>query len=224
MATLHGNWLPDIQRFFLWGETWRKAKAVSFPTLLAENPSDLSKLVAPQPYQLNQKELAEIFIKGEEIDLSWMQAIIVPKVAKTPKKPSGKEPNGKTSTRRSKQPSVWQSRVVVLPTKFDADGLLPSLSADAEVADELCPWQVSGAVLDAAIAPKFLSALPLGQSEASAFVGDDLRYWSHLTRWCLDLLARGKFVPVVSADRKGTIASCQLLLDSAVDQTRLRDF
>ncbi len=31
----------------------------------------------------------------------------------------------------------------------------------------------------------------------------DLRYWSHLTRWCLDLLARGKFVPVVSADKKG---------------------
>ncbi len=226
MATLHGNWLPDIQRFFLWGETWRKAKATSLPALLAETPSDLSKLIASQPYQLSQQELAESFIKNEEIDLSWMQAIVAPKVSKaskTAKKAPGKKSEKKTSTRRSKPLGVWQSRIVILPTKFDSQGLLPSLSTDLD-ADELYPWQVSGAVLDAAIAPKFLSALPLGQSEASAFVGDDLRYWSHLTRWCLDLLARGKFVPVVSADHKGTIAAWQLLLDSAVDQARLKDF
>jgi len=226
MATLHGNWLPDIQRFFLWGETWRKAKATSLPALLAETPSDLSKLIASQPYQLSQQELAESFIKNEEIDLSWMQAIVAPKVSKaskTAKKAPGKKAEKKTSTRRSKPLGVWQSRIVILPTKFDSAGLLPSLSTDLD-ADELYPWQVSGAVLDAAIAPKFLSALPLGQSEASAFVGDDLRYWSHLTRWCLDLLARGKFVPVVSADQKGTIAAWQLLLDSAVDQARLKDF
>ncbi len=29
MATLHGNWLPDLQRFFLWGETWRKVEAIA---------------------------------------------------------------------------------------------------------------------------------------------------------------------------------------------------
>ena len=65
------------------------------------------------------------------------------------------------------------------------------------------PWQVSGSLLDPLVTIKFLSALPLGRSEASSFVSDDLRYWSHLTRWCLDLLARGKFVPVVSADKNG---------------------
>ncbi len=224
MATLHGNWLPDIQRFFLWGETWRKAKAVSLPALLTETPSDLTQLISPQPYQLSQKELAESFAKGEELDLSWMQEIVSSKLAKTPKKTPGTKPEGKTAARRSKPSGSWQSRVVVLPTRVDSDGLLPSLSTDLEAADGLYPWQVSGVVLEAAIAPKFLSALPLGQSEASAFVGDDLRYWSHLTRWCLDLLARGKFVPIVSADRKGTIATWQLLLDSAVDQTRLKDF
>ena len=221
MATLHGNWLPDIQRFFLWGETWRKADAVAPLDLLAEPPSDLSKLVLPQPYQLSQKELAESFIKGEEIDLSWMQDVVTAKAAKTTQKTTGKRSG---ATRRAKKSDSWQSRTVVLPTKFEETGSLPALSADSESAGGLSPWQVSGAILDAAIAPKFLSALPLGQSEANAFVGDDLRYWSHLTRWCLDLLARGKFIPVVSADRKGTIATWQLLLDSAVDQTRLKDF
>ena len=223
MATLHGNWLPDIQRFFLWGETWRKAKAADFPDLTVEAPSDLTKLMASQPYQLSQKELAESFIKSEEIDLSWMQEIVVPTAKKSTKKPSTKS-EGKASTRRAKKSDSWQSRIVVLPTKLDDKSAVPALSADLEGVDGLCPWQVSGVVLDATIAPKFLSALPLGSSESSAFVGDDLRYWSHLTRWCLDLLARGKFVPVVSADRKGTIASWQLLLDSAVDQARLKEF
>ena len=222
MATLHGNWLPDIQRFLLWGETWQKVNPTNFPDLSVETPDlpDLLELVAQHPYQLNQKSLANSFVKSEEIDLSWMQEVIVPRAAKTSKKPA----SSKTG-RKGKQTKSWQSRIVVLPTRFTEEGsCLPLLSADSEAAEALHPWQVSGAVLEATTTPKFLSALPLGQSEANAFVGDDLRYWSHLARWGLDLLARGKFVPVVSADRKGTVASWQLLLDSAVDQTRLREF
>ena len=223
MATLHGNWLPDIQRFFLWGETWRKVEPVALPELTAADASELSKTIAPQPYQLSQQELAESFVKGEEIDLTWMQEVVAPKASKTAKKAASKT-SGRRTKQTSKQTDVWQSRVVVLPTQFNQREMMPSLAADSTDAAELSPWQVSGATLDAAIAPKFLSALPLGQSESSAFVGDDLRYWSHLARWCLDLLARGKFVPVVSADRKGTLASWQLLLDSAVDQARLKEF
>ena len=223
MATLHGNWLPDIQRFFLWGETWRRAKGICFPSLVAEAPSDLSDLVALHPYQLSQKELTESFTKNEELDFLWMQDVVAPKATKTAKRAVSQSEN-KSAAQRSKQTDPWQSRVVVLPTVLSEQQCLPALSAEFTEADGLCPWQVSGTVLEAAIASKFLSALPLGQSEANAFISDDLRYWSHLTRWCLDLLARGKFVPVVSADRKGTIATWQLLLDSAIDQTRLKDF
>jgi SNF2 family DNA or RNA helicase len=239
MATLHGNWLPDLQRFFLWGETWRKVSATD--STLPEPPA-----VAKQPYQLDQSALGDVFEseQSDDVDLSWMRAYVMSAIAE------GSKTNGKTTGKASKRaagaqskaagqtaqsslqssPQVsqqlnpWQSRIVVLPTQFTNDGLLPALSSDSQVAHELHPWQVSGCVLDAIATPKFLSALPLGQSEASAFVGDDLRYWSHLTRWCLDLLARGKFVPVVSADRTGAIASWQLLLDSAIDQNRLRDF
>ncbi len=202
MATLHGNWLPDLQRFFVWGETWRKAEAVGWPDLTEGELPALAK----QPYQLDRASLAECFQASEEFDLSWMQSQVAAK--------------GKTKS-KAKAQQTWQSRVVVLPTQVES-GLLPALSS--ETPEVLYPWQVSGSVLEANVAVKLLSSLPLGQSEASAFVGADLRYWSHLTRWCLDLLARGKFVPVVSADKGGAIASWQLLLDSALDQTRLKEF
>ncbi len=226
MATLHGNWLPDLQRFFVWGETWRKAKPVDIANLLIAE--ELPK-PAKQPYQMDAGAIAACFQQSEELDLSWMQAHIGSatteknslKSLKSQRKSPNAQPSGKT----------WASRVVVLPTQFDGLSLLPSLSVDIPIDSAIStsepllhPWQVSGALLEATTAIKFLSSLPLGQSEASAFVGADLRYWSHLTRWCLDLLARGKFVPVVSADKKGALATWQLLLDSALDQSRLKEF
>ena len=234
MATLHGNWLPDLQRFWIWGETWQKVKAAALPDLSDEAlPSP-----AKQPYQLDQAALSAVFQtasdQAEELDLSWMCAQVMGTGSKKVSAKATKSTASKTTaTRKSKQKAEnWQSRLVVLPTEFAEDQLLPMLSAnalaglaqEASTVAALYPWQISGSLLDPLVTIRLLSALPLGHSEANAFVGDDLRYWSHLVRWCLDLLARGKFVPVVSADNKGAIASWQLLLDSALDQSRLKDF
>ncbi|MGC1306957.1 MAG: DEAD/DEAH box helicase [Phormidesmis sp.] len=241
MATLHGNWLPDLQRFFLWGETWRKVEAVALSDLTLD-PADAKAGgqldIAKHPYQLDSKGLSEVFSppaqQDAEFDLAWMQK----QLASAGKTKAAAKANGKAATKTTSQGSAkkakksdyWRSRIVILPTQFDEDGLLPGLSAnilaeaEAPSAEMLHPWQVSGGLLEADTTVKFLTDLPLGRSHSSDFVGADLRYWSHLTRWCLDLLARGKFLPVVSADRKGTIASWQLLLDSAVDQGRLKEF
>ncbi len=241
MATLHGNWLPDLQRFFLWGETWRKAKPMPLSDLTG---SEKQSTPPAHPYQLSSSELHSSFQKSDELDLSWMQAVFEASGGgKGAKKGAATKATGQAASRKVSQSGRWQSRVIALPTLFsesvskksaskksDQDearqtvGLLPVLSAADQVAPVLHPWEVSGGLLEATTAVKFLTALPLGQSETSAFVGDDLRYWSHLARWCLDLLARGKFVPVVRGDKKGAIASWQLLLDSATDQTRLKDF
>ncbi|MEL6815516.1 MAG: DEAD/DEAH box helicase, partial [Cyanobacteria bacterium J06598_3] len=232
MATLHGNWLPDLQRFFLWGETWQKVEAAEMPTLAEEALPTPAK----QPYQLTQKTLVNCFEKSDEFDLSWMQAHVAPPKKASAKKAAAKGASAKSTVKSTakttgkakkgakKEPKTWQPRIVVLPTIFQTEGLLPALSTDEKTAEGLYPWQVSGSVLDAGLTIKFLTGLPLGHSEANAFVGADLRYWSHLTRWCLDLLARGKFVPVVSADKQGAVATWQLLLDSALDQARLKEF
>jgi hypothetical protein len=52
-----------------------------------------------------------------------------------------------------------------------------------------------------------------------------LRFWSHIARWSLDLLARNKFLPSLEADSNNSfIPSWQPLIDSATDRGRLYKF
>ncbi|ESA37824.1 dna rna superfamily snf2 family [Leptolyngbya sp. Heron Island J] len=121
--------------------------------------------------------------------------------------------------------SRWCEQVLSVPTVLEDAQRYPQLSGQAqslEAATVLYPWRVSGVLLPAATALKLLTGVPLGAG--SGLVGGDLRYWSHMARWSLDLMARGKFVPTVSADGSGAIATWQLLLNSATDQARLRQF
>ncbi|MDJ0552945.1 MAG: DEAD/DEAH box helicase [Microcoleaceae cyanobacterium MO_207.B10] len=88
----------------------------------------------------------------------------------------------------------------------------------------LYPWQIEGICLKPLEAIKFLQSIPLGKV-AESFVGGDLRFWSHLTRWSLDLLARCKFLPSVEQPLNAEIfATWEPLLDSSTDQTRLKNF
>ena len=109
------------------------------------------------------------------------------------------------------------------------DELIPLHSANAatELAGPLSlyPWGVEGIWLTPQEAISFLGRLPLGSELGEAsHLGVDLRYWSHVARWGLDLLARTKFVPSLAQSEQATTAHWQLLLDSAVDQARLGRF
>ncbi|MEO1403517.1 MAG: ATP-dependent helicase, partial [Cyanobacteria bacterium J06635_1] len=123
-------------------------------------------------------------------------------------------------TERAK--SRWKPYAVALPTQLTETLAQPQHSGTPLADAVLYPWQIEGLMLPATAALKLLNGLPLGMADGT--VGADLRYWSHVTRWSLDLMSRGKFTPKVSADKGGAIAAWHLLLDSAVDQTRLRQF
>ncbi|MGD1854873.1 MAG: DEAD/DEAH box helicase [Leptolyngbyaceae cyanobacterium] len=117
----------------------------------------------------------------------------------------------------------WKDHTLALPTAVEGAQVSPYLFGQPQSEKALLyPWRVAGVMLPTGIALQVLIGLPLGQDVS--FVGGDLRYWSHVTRWSLDLMARGKFVPTVSADGGGAIAAWQLLLNSAKDQKRLRQF
>ncbi|MEM8614040.1 MAG: DEAD/DEAH box helicase, partial [Cyanobacteria bacterium P01_H01_bin.105] len=117
----------------------------------------------------------------------------------------------------------WRAQVLSVPTVMQKGRVYPQLSGQSQESEAvLFPWHVSGVMLPTTVALQLLIALPLGSE--TDLVGGDLRYWCHVARWSLDLMARGKFVPTVSADGSGAIATWQLLLNSATDQSRLRQF
>ncbi len=116
----------------------------------------------------------------------------------------------------------WSVRTIAIPTVVGAAGDAPQLSnAEALGETELFPWQVAGLALNAGTALGFLGSLPLSDlGRDGAGLSGDLRFWSHLSRWGFDLVARGKYLPRLM----GGAARWAVLLDSAIDQERLNRF
>lgn len=230
MAILHGTWLtaaqltahsprlisdvihvfPDGGTWFLWGEVWRKPQV---PRATMPSP-------VPLPLALDGEGLAwELQSRHQAQQLYWPEAF----------------------------GQVGQVLTIALPTVITETELVPCHSAtvlptggevgpDAEGVS-LYPWQVEGFCLTPWQAMQFLQSLPLGLANRETdFIGPDVRFWSHVARWGLDLLARCKFLPglrLVSDGRRSghsptgealAIADWQPLLDSALDQSRLETF
>jgi SNF2 family DNA or RNA helicase len=195
MALLHGSWLlqPYLQnqsiqsgRLLIWGEVWRRIT----PDLL---PSDAAQgaIALPHPLALARAELVDFFKSLPLAD----------SVGANP---------------------TWQTQTIALPSQKSSElsgAIVPHHSA-AETFPEatfLHPWQVEGMVLEPMAAIALLNALPLGSANGDdAWLSADLRFWSHMARWSLDLLARSKFLPMLTY--------WQPLLDSEVDRTRLQHF
>jgi SNF2 family DNA or RNA helicase len=92
----------------------------------------------------------------------------------------------------------------------EQDHLDPNLNAEGQPSPpagqpapgmQLQPWRISGVRLTLLEAIELLHSLPLSsvQDDRFSWLGDDLRFWSHVARWRLDLLARGKFLPSLEA-------------------------
>jgi SNF2 family DNA or RNA helicase len=211
MAILHGSWIspsPDAVTesgyFFLWGETWRRIDPIA--------PAD----PLPHPFAMTEAELRDRLRSLHAAQsLTWsVTEFPVQELAATG-----------TRKRKAAEPAAsprWQSLTFSAPTQQLTDSVIPLHSAatiEADMTLELLPWQIQGVKLTAMEAIAFLQSLPLSSvlDDENSWLGDDLRYWSHLTRWHLDLLARAKFLPV-------TTAAWRVLLDSAVDQAHFDRF
>jgi superfamily II DNA or RNA helicase len=80
------------------------------------------------------------------------------------------------------------------------------------------PWQLEGWFLKPGPAAEWLNQLPLSGTEAAG-LGDDLLWWCHLQRWCLSLIARGRWLPGTADDK----ASWLPLLNREDDRRRLEE-
>ncbi|MEG3897902.1 MULTISPECIES: DEAD/DEAH box helicase [unclassified Microcoleus] len=227
MAILHGTWLLDREKsgLYIWGETWRKIGA-----------SDISESInIRHPLAMAEAELKTFLTSLQQSGkLNWQ----LPEIAETPPekgKKTRRSPKSQNPVEILPQNSSIQRqiRAIALPTQISESNatLMPQHSAAAfsEPAPTeeiyLYPWQVEGYFLNPKAAFVFLQSLPLNSTEPDSFVGSDLRFWSHVARWSLDLLARCKFLPGLEKQSDGSaIAKWQPLLDSSTDQLRLATF
>jgi SNF2 family DNA or RNA helicase len=228
MAILHGSWIINSQEscLFIWGETWRKIEAID----TIESGMNLRL-----PLAMTEAEL-KIFLTSlqQSGKLNWQ----FPETAETPQE-KGKKIRRSAKTQNPEVTAESSSirreiRAIALPTQISESNInlvMPQHSAAALSSPTkieeiyLYPWQVEGFCLNPQAAFIFLQALPLNSTEADFFVGSDLRFWSYIARWSLDLLARCKFLPALEIQSDGSaIAKWQPLLDSSTDQLRLATF
>ena len=233
MAILHGSWIFQTQDqlpyFLIWGEVWRRVEPIHSPS---------ANEVLPHPFTMSAAELQDLLRSlHQSQQINW--TIDFPLQQGDDKASSAKH---KRSTAHVLESIPrWQAIAFISPTDRtagespDTYALLPiqpGLETEREVASEvtLHPWQVEGIRLTASEALQLLQSLPLSsvQGDELGWLGAALRFWSHIARWQLDLLARAKFLPTLKTQTEDqppiAIAQWQVLLDSATDQARLEQF
>jgi SNF2 family DNA or RNA helicase len=228
MAILHGSWIPQSHDpeaagyFFVWGETWRRIDPIEIPA---------ESLSVAHPFAMAEEELRELLRSLHAAkSLTW-------EVAEFPLQELVAVGQAGTRKRKATAPTVsvgaavgaagrWQRLGFTVPTQRFENAALPQHSAsggeEAHPALELFSWQVQGIRLTAIEALQFLQSLPLSSvlDDENFWLGNDLRFWSHIARWQLDLSARAKFLPIL----ENGLVRWQVLLDSAVDQAHFDRF
>jgi SNF2 family DNA or RNA helicase len=222
MAILHGSWLLEHQGgcLFIWGETWRSSRVSYESNELTDIPL--------HPLAMSPVELGE-WLHSRNITISNSK----PQVS-TQTRNTNSQRTRKTVTATAEIMPA-DSQIIAVPTHIlvgdeaGSSSFSPvhsaTLESEIESPQYLQPWRVEGFCLNPREAMKFLTSLPLSVADGDAFLGGDLRFWSQIARWGLDLISRCKFLPIIQQKLDGSaVAKWQALLDSAVDGTRLEKF
>ncbi|AHB88253.1 helicase SNF2 family [Thermosynechococcus sp. NK55a] len=106
------------------------------------------------------------------------------------------------------------STSIALPAQIQGHQLLPPPLA-ALKGEPLFLWQVPGWAIPATAVLAQLHQLSLHDPNGGS-IGEDLRYWLHVSRWLLDLIVRGQYLP--------TPEGWRILLTHGGDRDRFREF
>ena len=200
MSIIHGSWIVNSGQvyFFVWGQAWRSLVNEAFSL---NKSGDFI-----HPFALSRPELLDLF-QSHELDVVDLL-----------------------------DESKWQKQLVGMPTIItgtaDSKKVQPVFAGNT-VKDEskldLYLWEVTGFRLTPPEAVNLLQILSLSSLQSNTdYLAGDLRFWSHLYRWALDLIVRQKFLPGIDATkaRKTTIYKSvwQPVIDSEVDRIRLAKF
>ncbi|BAU65599.1 Non-specific serine/threonine protein kinase [Stanieria sp. NIES-3757] len=196
MSIFHGSWiLQSEQNYFF---VWGEAWRSLVNVEFTTQDQNIIN-----PFGLSFEQIA-ILLKNNNLDLN---------------KILGKE---------TKLNNRWLSKIINIPSIVNSKNntIQPIFSeniGNETTVLELSSWQVEGLYLTATETIDFLQALPLNQD--NNFLGGELKFWSQVYRWILDLIVRRKFLPSINAKSKDKFhGNWQPLLDSIVDQARFAKF
>ena len=199
MSIIHGSWIVNSGRdyFFIWGQAWR--------SLINEGFSLNKSGDFIHPFNLSRPELLDLFQSHELNVVSILDE------------------------------SKWHTQLVGMPTiiegKEDSKKVQPVFAGnlvEGEAKLDLYLWEVKGFRLEPNEAIDLLQILSLVSLQSNTdYLAGDIRFWSHIYRWALDLIVRQKFLPGIDVQksRKTEYKSVwQPLIDSEVDRVRLAKF
>ena len=200
MSLLHATWLPAIRSLTSSGQP---ALLLWADTWKVAQPSGPKETPAIHPCTLNSIELQEWLNKKKLLPEKFINAT----ACLTLPSKRVKEPSTKTNAKQN----AWRG--------------LPLQAGEAIPKEcEWWPWQVDGLAIEPNIAASWLTELPLA-GENREF-SDEVRWWSHLERWSLSLIARGRWIPQVELS-KGALyphrARWVPLLNKEDDRRRLEE-
>ena len=171
MSLLHATWLPAIRTPTSSG---RPAMLVWADTWRVATPRSPDITPAEHPFSLNPAELRNWLTQLKLLPNGIIDATACLTLPSKILKVS------------STEKSNWNS----LP--LQAGEAMPSHC-------EWWPWQVQGLAIEPACTTAWLSQLPLSGDHPE--LGDEIRWWSHLQRWALSLIARGRWLPQIELSK-----------------------
>ncbi|WP_373478504.1 DEAD/DEAH box helicase [Geminocystis sp.] len=195
MSILHGSFLikNEEKYFFIWSEEWKQ---------LEKEKYDLeAEYLYIYPFLVDKPNLLYSLLTKHSYD-NYLQEY------------------------KDNLEQIWQWEMVLFPSqkKPKSKTVIPLLYEQfVNINNKLSsvilyPWEVGGFKLTISQLLDFLQQLPLSKLD---YIGSDLRFWSHIYRWSLDLICRQKFLPGIDTNNN---SFWQPLLDSNIDQNRLANF
>ncbi|QNJ30247.1 DEAD/DEAH box helicase [Synechococcus sp. A15-24] len=205
MSLLHATWLPAIRTsgssgqpaLLIWADTWRVATPEGPGLTPALHPFTL------EPDDLKAWLQERDLLPGGSIDAT--ACLTLPSRTVKPRK----------SRSKTAEPAPEEPAWTGLP--MQAGEPIPKQT-------EWWPWQVQGLAVEPSAATEWLSRLPL--SGRNPDLADELRWWSHLQRWALSLVARGRWIPQMELSKGEGYphrARWVPLLNREEDRRRLED-
>ncbi len=209
MSLLHATWLPAIRTptssgrpaLLVWADTWRVA-----------NPAGPSATPAVHPFTLSTENLRAWLSERDLLPNGIIDATACLTLPSRRVKARSNPKAIKVQNESNTEIGSWTG----LP--LQAGEPIPKNT-------EWWPWQVQGLAIEPGEATSWLSTLPL--SDQNSDLGEELRWWSHLQRWALSIIARGRWLPQVELSKGEGYphrARWVPLLNREDDRRRLEDF